>query len=422
MAGQWYIRQSGTDRGPHSIEELIALAQEGQLTRDDSLRKEGSSLYIGATRISGLFAAPEKLPELLNAPPDSPSAYHPPSLEAPEAVRSSGDRESWMSRFSTSQLVLGGAATLIVGIGLALWIESAWRMRESRRFPSRADLSRAVPVSEMVKARLEMLRPPRPQNPSIPKLEIGVPVPVPGLEGAAEGFSPTLAEDMKRIVFAALSTGGYDLFEARRNVVTAPFEPPKQITSCTTPEVEAYPSLSQDGLKLLFLRSDTAPKLMLAERASLSEEFGEPVEIVLEGLDPTPERVGYPQFYGTIRAVIFAWHGASSPPQFHLAEIDSSANTWTITEELPFPNSYPPYRLCNNGLRAYYGWKEGLWFVVRKRLTDDFSLDIEMLPSSATGPMDGPVWIAPQEDVAYYSSPGPGKEIGAGRALWMVRF
>lgn len=421
MAGQWYVSQSGEDRGPYTLEELTALVQKGELTPDDSLRKEGSNLYIGASRLKGLFPVVAAQPtDSSDAPPDPRAAADHRQLTA--AARSSGDPESWMSRFSTSLLLMGGAAALIVGIGLALWIESAWRMRESRRFPVRADLSRAAPVSEMVKARLDMLRPPRPEKPSISGLEIGVPVAIPGLDGVSEGFSPTLSDNMKRIVFAALSTGGYDLFEARRSEITKPFEAPKQITSCTTPEVEAYPSLSQDGLKLLFLRSDSTPKLMLSQRASLSEEFDAPVEIAVEGLDPVPERIGYPQFYGMVRAVIFAWHGTSSPPQFHLAEISSSSNAWTVAEELPFPNSYPPYRLCNNGLRAYYGWKEGLWFVVRKRVTDDFSLEIEMLPSTDTGPIDGPVWISPQEDVAFYCSPGPGRELGQGRSLWMVRF
>lgn len=165
MAGQWYVSQSGQDRGPYTLEELTALVQEGDLTPDDSLRKEGSNLYIGASRLKGLFPVVAAQPSARGsggASEDSVADNRQPTA----AARSSVDPESWMSRFSTSQLLMGGAAALIVGIGLALWIESAWRMRESRRFPVRADLSQAAPVSEMVKARLDMLRPPRPERPS----------------------------------------------------------------------------------------------------------------------------------------------------------------------------------------------------------------------------------------------------------------
>lgn len=56
MSTQFY-RQSddGRDTGPFSREELLAAAMLGELTEEDLVRSEGSSLWVSARRVKGLF-------------------------------------------------------------------------------------------------------------------------------------------------------------------------------------------------------------------------------------------------------------------------------------------------------------------------------------------------------------------------------
>ncbi|MEZ6060571.1 MAG: DUF4339 domain-containing protein [Planctomycetaceae bacterium] len=56
MSTQFY-RQSddGRETGPFSREELLAAAMLGELTEGDLVRSEGSSLWLSARRVKGLF-------------------------------------------------------------------------------------------------------------------------------------------------------------------------------------------------------------------------------------------------------------------------------------------------------------------------------------------------------------------------------
>ena len=52
---------------------------------------------------------------------------------------------------------------------------------------------------------------------------------------------------------------------------------------------------------------------------------------------------------------------------------------------------------------------------------------MRILDASRTGPIEGPLWVTPQEDVAFYVSTGPGKKPDLeprdeGRKVWMTRF
>jgi hypothetical protein len=87
--------------------------------------------------------------------------------------------------------------------------------------------------------------------------------------------------------------------------------------------------------------------------------------------------------------------------------------------------SWWPWFVSPNGLRAYYGWENGFFVAARPNLSGNFGDPAKLLEVKDTGLFDGPVWVAPQEDVVFYCSPGPGKKPAqrdSDRKLWMIRF
>ena len=91
------------------------------------------------------------------------------------------------------------------------------------------------------------------------------------------------------------------------------------------------------------------------------------------------------------------------------------------TRELPFSDPWPMYCVAEKRLRAYSGEKGGLFISARASESAPFGKETLILDATATGPIEGPIWVSPQEDVIFYCSPGPGKAPGSGRRLWMVR-
>jgi hypothetical protein len=55
MAGEWYCKIMGEEWGPMSAVELIAVARWGRLSRDDTVRREGSGTWVRAELVKGLF-------------------------------------------------------------------------------------------------------------------------------------------------------------------------------------------------------------------------------------------------------------------------------------------------------------------------------------------------------------------------------
>ena len=93
---------------------------------------------------------------------------------------------------------------------------------------------------------------------------------------------------------------------------------------------------------------------------------------------------------------------------------------------MPFVNTWPQWFVVPSGLRAFHGAPDGLYVTARDSVQSGFPAEVRILDASVTGPIDGPIWVTPQEDVVFYVSPGPGLEPGPydmdkGRKLWMLR-
>lgn len=72
MATKWFRRVNGEEVGPHSADELKALAQSGELLPDDLIWKEGLAEWVPARKVTGLF--------------DGVKSANPPQAPKPEII------------------------------------------------------------------------------------------------------------------------------------------------------------------------------------------------------------------------------------------------------------------------------------------------------------------------------------------------
>lgn len=262
------------------------------------------------------------------------------------------------------------------------------------------------------------LRPPRPETPSVPGLEIKEPKQVPGLELISPAYAPTLTSDMKTLVFSG-SGSPNDLFLTHRESVDKPFVPPALIAGCSDKLDETFPSISPDGLELLFVRFGPKPKLYYSRRDSTKDEFGQAVPWPITETLPPGRFPGGPQFLDE-QTVQFVTRGETADKNraIMLTSRDAPGNPFgepSVLVNLKGPN---PYCLSTDRLRAYYGVPSGLYFAALKPEADSFTNPSKIVDV----PIDGPVWLSPKEDILFYCSPGPGKPVSdLNRRLWMLR-
>ena len=55
MATEWYCKIMGDEWGPMSSQELMAVAQRGRLTRNDTVRRGADGTWVRAEVVKGLF-------------------------------------------------------------------------------------------------------------------------------------------------------------------------------------------------------------------------------------------------------------------------------------------------------------------------------------------------------------------------------
>jgi hypothetical protein len=415
--------------GPVGFQDLVEMVRAGTLTEDDRVRREFSEQWTPAREVIGLFRAAQA-PAAEPKPPEPEPAPSGPQAEpySPEvaAAAPTARRRQWR----IPRIGLGAAITAAVVLGVAAIVGyELWSHRKSPIFPESA-AKRPRPVDRQT---LEAIRASRPKVPSIPGLEEGVATLIPGLEAVEPGFSPCLTLDMKTIVYAAMPDWmtKYDLYIATRDDVSKPFGPPKLIKGCQSRETDAFPTLSPDGLEVIFARSDLRPQFFHAMRETASGEFGKAVlwkipdyDAFKKEDDAKRQQVFRPQFLDPLH-VMFCFQLDPSVRKMMVAQRSQPKSSFGPLQAMPFSNAWLPWFVSANGLRAYYGMEDGLFVAARPNVSATFGEPIKLLEAKVTGPFDGPVWVAPQEDVVFYTSPGPGKKPAqrdSDRKLWMIRF
>ena len=64
MSSQWYYEKNGEKRGPFTADELRSHASQGQFAPTDLVHRDGMEKPIPASKVKGLFPAPEKISPL----------------------------------------------------------------------------------------------------------------------------------------------------------------------------------------------------------------------------------------------------------------------------------------------------------------------------------------------------------------------
>ena len=247
-------------------------------------------------------------------------------------------------------------------------------------------------------------------------------MPLPGFEDFPMVHSPYLSADLRTIVFAHLRDvkTGFDLYTAHRESVTDPFGAAERINACASSDCDAFAAVSPDLRELIFVRSDSKPQLMYSRRADLQSPFSTPV------IWPIAQKTegdleAFPQFIDT-NTVLFQ-KAFRDPPErrFWISRRPKGASEFGEPQVLPFADSWAPWKVSENGLRAYHGTEKGLFISARANLNLPFGTAEQIAEASETGPIDGPIWVSPQEDVIVYCSPGVGQKILTARLFWMWR-
>jgi hypothetical protein len=293
-------------------------------------------------------------------------------------------------------------------------------------FPESA-LNKPRPVS---KQAFESIRAPRPSVPSVPGLKEGVAKLVPGLEEIDPVQSACLTPDLRTVVFAAkLKEPNDDLFIATREDVSAPFGKPERIDACATPGGDVYPTLSPDGLELMYMQWRKPQYLFHAKRDSTSSRFAEPKAWLIPGVDPEKERAAGPRFLDSRHVFFLIVRFRGLPRACFLAERAGAKSDFGSPQPVKTSGVILPYVfLLPDSPRVYFPKDDGLHVFVRPNQDVLGGEHILVASAKTMGTIrDTRIWVAPQEDVVFYASTGPGKDpkLGPndeGRKLWMFRF
>jgi hypothetical protein len=121
---QWYYARNDQQFGPVSAAELKQLADEGQLSPDDMLWREGMDQWATAINLRGLFSNDAQVP---TAPAVMSQPTPPPAQPGAAAVKpppAPGRGVSLRSILRTTQIMLWSMCVLVVLAGVVLFTRS----------------------------------------------------------------------------------------------------------------------------------------------------------------------------------------------------------------------------------------------------------------------------------------------------------
>lgn len=340
-----------------------------------------------------------------------------------------------MSRFADWvsdgwEMLHGGAPirftlALVMAVGVLAFCLSA--MDWSERFPHSTVAPKAA-GSDTTTATLS----PKPRIESIPGQPVGVPRTVPGLEAFA-GYSPTLNSKLTEIVFACDAGDGeernLDLFRASRDKPADTFRKPERLVVCSTSDTETDPTLSPDGLELIFVRSTQFGdcELWRAVRESPTSTFPDPELVEIPKLSAV-EGVQFdsPQLIhngGDLIVRVFRYTSRGSTSSYILAPRDSLEESFGPGESLPAYIEQARHFLTSDGLRAFVSRYHTIQLCCRPSHDAPFSAPgkLDVLNATRIGHAEGPVWVSPAEDFLFYCTTVADGSQTQRRYLWQVR-
>jgi Tol biopolymer transport system component len=247
-----------------------------------------------------------------------------------------------------------------------------------------------------------------------PQTPFAAPVPVEGLNTVNDDVSARLSPDELLVVFARRTgTGPYDLFQATRASRDVAFETPTLLATVNSVNSEYWPSISPDGLLLVFSsdRSTAKTHIYSSRRASVGDKFGPPtIAPALMDLEDYP-------FLANGRALYFASasrSGGQGLSDIWRTEIDSTGATSApvaVLGGVNTPDAEVTPAVTQDELRIIFrrttGGELDIYTSSRSSMADGFGA-ATAVPGLATPGLDEvPDWISPDGCSLYVELRGP---------------
>lgn len=415
MATQWYYRAGEGEQGPVAFLQLAELLNAGTLTVESLVKEEKAPKWRRVEDVEGLVAQARQLRASFAAA----AASHMADVARPKSKRRIED-EPPSEPASASWGAYIGIAVIVLFLGLEVWW--IWP-RTPERFPE----SKPVTLQFDTPSRIKQMAPRSRKDPKRMLEPQGPAVRIPGLDGVPWAKNPTLTPDLLTIVY--VSWGGDetrdDLFMAERTLASEPFGPPTKIANCAGPKREMFPSLSNDGLRLLY-SEDTAPsRLMIATRTERGKPFDLPQQLIIEKLPADMPQLDNPQWL-TSEEISFTVSSGDNQHRGHfLARRSSGSNTYVVSGPIGLANPWYRYVFTGNRRRAYFFNADGLGLTMQAPKNPQFTTPELWLTNEQLGPElpkgDDLPWVSPLEDTIVFCSQGHEKRDSPDRYLWMLR-
>jgi hypothetical protein len=251
-----------------------------------------------------------------------------------------------------------------------------------------------------------------------PQTPFAAPVPVDGLNTPNDDIGARLSPDELTVVFArrtGAGTGLYDLFTATRASRDVAFEAPTLLATVNSVNSEFWPSISPDGLLLVFSSDRATGKVHIysSKRATLADKFGAPgIAPALMDLEDFP-------YLANNRALYFSSSvrtGGQGLADIWRTEIDSTGATSApvaVLGGVNTPDAEVTPAVTEDELRIYFrratGGELDIYTSARSSTADGFGA-ATAVPGLATPGLDEvPDWISPDGCSLYVelrSAPG----------------
>jgi hypothetical protein len=243
-----------------------------------------------------------------------------------------------------------------------------------------------------------------------PSAAFGAPMPVPGLGSALDDQGARLTPDERTVVFARARTSGTtDLYLATRATADAAFDTPMLLGTVNSVNSELWPTLSPDGLLLLFDTDRATQKLhvYVSKRASTDAAFGPPsAAVALADGDVQPLLANVASLYfasnvrtglgmGDIWRVDIDSTGATGTPAAVIGDVNSAAN------------EAAPAVTADERVMAFA--RDGdIYLASRSSPSDGFGTASSIPGLAEMGVNEAPTWISPDGCHLYLQSDAPG--------------
>lgn len=238
----------------------------------------------------------------------------------------------------------------------------------------------------------------------------GAPVPVAGLDSDLDDQGARLSPDERTVVFArARTNGSTDLYLATRASADAAFDAPMLLGTVNSVNSEIWPTLSPDGLLLLFdsNRATQTFHVYISKRATADAAFGPPAaSVALADGDAQPLLANATSLY-------FA---SGTRPGLGLgdiwrADIDSTGATGTpaavIGDVNSAGNEAAPAVTADERVMAFA--RDGdVYLAARSSPADGFGTAAPVDGLAQVGVNEAPTWISPDGCHLYVQSDAPG--------------